>query len=59
MDYKTSPIWNPPRTSGQPVFERDRLRTETLLIEWAAMGLIYVGLLAALRDGKKAKSDSN
>jgi len=46
-----SAVWKPPTQPKGPV--RVRLRTESLLIELAALGLIYCGLFATFQSRKK------
>jgi len=48
-----APLWDPPEQKPG----RIRLRPDVLLLEWVAIGIVYAGLLAALKISKVSKSN--
>lgn len=49
----TSPIWSPPFTIGS---ETTRLRIDSLLLEWVAIGIVYAGLFVMFKASADRQS---
>ena len=59
LGTKYSPVWASPEPPPGTIYSRVSLKIDSILIEWAAIGIVYGVLFALLKATAKKETISN